>query len=128
MEKLITIATFDFPGEAEGGKLFLEQKGIRVFLADNNIVGMDWFLSNAVGGAKLQVAASDVDQARKILEPYQASRTKTRGEFPEEDVSFACQVCGKSITFPGERRGHVETCPHCDNYVDVPDKREFREF
>ena len=42
------------------------------------------------------------------------------GELPEEDVTFACQECGKGITFPVERRGHVETCPHCRRYVDVP--------
>ena len=39
---------------------------------------------------------------------------------PQDDVTFACQECGKGITFPVERRGHVETCPHCRRYVDVP--------
>jgi membrane protease YdiL (CAAX protease family) len=37
-----------------------------------------------------------------------------------EEITFACQECGKDITMPGERRGHVEVCPHCDAYVDVP--------
>lgn len=37
-----------------------------------------------------------------------------------KDIAFACHECGKAIAFPGERRGHVETCPHCSNYVDVP--------
>ena len=47
-------------------------------------------------------------------------------ELPEEDVTFACQECGKGITFPVERRGHVEICPHCDRYVDVPTYAESR--
>jgi membrane protease YdiL (CAAX protease family) len=36
------------------------------------------------------------------------------------EVAFACQTCGRRIAFAGERRGHVETCPHCGEYVDVP--------
>ncbi len=39
---------------------------------------------------------------------------------PVADITFACQECGRSITFPGERRGRVEECPECGNYVDVP--------
>ena len=53
MENLVTIATFDSPAEAEVARLALEEHGIRAFLADDNLVGMNWLLSNAVGGAKL---------------------------------------------------------------------------
>jgi membrane protease YdiL (CAAX protease family) len=124
MEKLITVATFDSPSEAEVGKLFLEENGIRAILADSNLVGMNRFLSNAVGGVKLQVAASDADQASEILEQYQASRMNPQEDLSEEPITFACQECGKSITFPGERGGHVEICPDCGSYVDVPHKTE----
>jgi len=120
MENLVTIATFDFPAEAETQKIRLEHSGIRAFLSDNNLVGMNWFLSNAVGGVKLQVAAEDADRANRILERSQAARTPPADEAPEENIAFACQECGKTITFPGERRGHVEVCPHCGGYVDVP--------
>jgi membrane protease YdiL (CAAX protease family) len=37
------------------------------------------------------------------------------------NITFVCHECDKRITFPGERRGHVETCPYCCAYVDVPD-------
>ncbi|MBN2581305.1 MAG: CPBP family intramembrane metalloprotease [Pirellulales bacterium] len=37
------------------------------------------------------------------------------------EVTFTCQACGKCVTLPAERRGHVEICPHCDHYVDVPE-------
>jgi membrane protease YdiL (CAAX protease family) len=39
-----------------------------------------------------------------------------------EDVTFACQECGASVTFAGDRCGHVETCPECGSYVDVPER------
>ncbi|MGO8744617.1 MAG: type II CAAX prenyl endopeptidase Rce1 family protein [Thermoguttaceae bacterium] len=42
----------------------------------------------------------------------------------EQLVTFACEECGESITFPAERCGHVETCPSCGAYVDVPDDIE----
>ncbi len=43
---------------------------------------------------------------------------------PEENITFACQECGKSITFPAECGGHVEVCPECGSYVDVPRETE----
>ena len=39
-------------------------------------------------------------------------------------VTFACQECGKPITFPAQRGGHVEDCPECGGYVDVPYETE----
>ena len=120
MDKLITIAAFDFPADAETRRVVLEQEGIRTFLADGNLVGTDWFYANAVGGAKIQVAESDVERARQVLAEYAAPEHEASEESLPEDVSFACQECGKSITFPGDRCGHVETCPECGSYVDVP--------
>ncbi len=38
-----------------------------------------------------------------------------------DEVTMVCEECGKSISFPARRRGHVETCPCCFNYVDVPE-------
>jgi membrane protease YdiL (CAAX protease family) len=124
VEKLVTVATFDFCAAADETKLLLEQDGIRAFLADDNLVGWDWFFSNAVGGVKVQVAASDVDRAKGILEKHGSAKTEPQDNLPAEEVRFACQECGKSVTFPGERRGHVETCPHCGEYVDVPEDSE----
>ena len=42
----------------------------------------------------------------------------------EEAITFACQECGKSITFPAYSGGHVEVCPECGRYVDVPRETE----
>lgn len=35
-------------------------------------------------------------------------------------VTFVCEECGKSLTFSVDHCGRVETCPHCDSFVDVP--------
>jgi membrane protease YdiL (CAAX protease family) len=47
-----------------------------------------------------------------------------REEPAEREIAFACQACGKPITFPADRGGHVEVCPLCGDYVDVPDARQ----
>ena len=40
----------------------------------------------------------------------------------EAEITYPCDECGKDITFPGDRRGHVEICPECGEYVDVPNE------
>jgi hypothetical protein len=50
---------------AKGG---LESAGIECFFDDDNIVRMDWFISNAVGGIKLLVRPKDFAAANEILE------------------------------------------------------------
>ncbi len=120
-EDLVTIATYDVPLRAEVERLLLEDEGIPTFLADDNVVKTNWFLSNAVGGAKLQVAASQAERATKILEAHRASRTGPHEGLTGQFVTFVCEACGEPMTFPAERCGHVETCPSCGDYVDVPD-------
>lgn len=43
---------------------------------------------------------------------------------PEEDITFACQECGKSIALPAYYAGSVGACPECGSYVDVPRESE----
>lgn len=57
----------DLP-EAHLMKGGLESAGIECFFDDDNIVRMDWFISNAVGGIKLLVRPDDFAAANEILE------------------------------------------------------------
>jgi hypothetical protein len=50
---------------AKGG---LESAGIGCFLADDNMVRMDWFISNLLGGIKLMVGPQDVAEATAVLD------------------------------------------------------------
>ena len=56
----------DLPA-ASVAQSILESAGIQSFLADENLVRLDWFYSNAVGGTKLLVREEEADEARKIL-------------------------------------------------------------
>lgn len=56
----------DLP-EAVLAKGQLDASGIENFLADDNLVRLDWFWSNAIGGIKLFVKPEDADIANEIL-------------------------------------------------------------
>jgi hypothetical protein len=67
MRELVTIQQFRDLPEALLAKGSLESAGIECFLADDNLVRLDWFISNFIGGIKLNVCAADVTNARSIL-------------------------------------------------------------
>lgn len=66
-QKLSTIRKFRDLPEALLAKGSLDSAGIESFLADDNMVRMDWFISNLLGGVKLQVRPEDVEAANEIL-------------------------------------------------------------
>jgi Putative prokaryotic signal transducing protein len=64
----VTIRRFRDLPEALLAKGSLESAGIRCALADDNMVRLDWFISNLLGGVKLQVAPEDATAATEILD------------------------------------------------------------
>jgi len=65
---LVTIRAFWGLLEAELAKGLLDSAGIESFLFDDNMVRMDWFNANALGGVKLRVDAHNVDAANRVLQ------------------------------------------------------------
>ncbi|QDT28438.1 hypothetical protein Enr10x_37800 [Gimesia panareensis] len=66
----VTVATLNTPTEASLVRNQLEAEGIRVFLSDEEAVGMAWYLGNAIGGIKVQVAAENADRAFELLDEH----------------------------------------------------------
>jgi len=64
---LVTIRRYRDPVEAMMARGALQSAGIEAFLRDENIVRMDWFYSNMIGGLRLQVPKDDVDAAETVL-------------------------------------------------------------
>lgn len=93
-EKLITIATFSQPIEADLVKSKLESENIECFIADQNVIQWNWLYSNAVGGIKVQVRESDAKRALEVI--------KSKSEeldFSEKDakiVTLKCPKCNSS--------------------------------
>lgn len=64
---LVMLRRFRDIPEALLAKGRLESSGIDAVLADENMVRMDWFLSNLLGGVKLFVDSADFTEASNIL-------------------------------------------------------------
>jgi len=67
MRDLVVLRRFRDVPEALLAKGSIEASGIECFLADENMVRMDWFISNLLGGVKLLVQPADFSKASRIL-------------------------------------------------------------
>jgi len=102
---VVTLRRYRDLAEAIVARAVLESAGIEAWIADENLVRMDWFYSNMVGGMRLQVAGDDETAAREILE-HVAPRTIAYGE-DETYEQPTCPKCGaREITLgDGTERG-----------------------
>jgi hypothetical protein len=67
LSKVVNLRQYMTLPEALLAKSILDSAGIESFLGDQNIIRMDWFLSNARGGVKLRVREKDVEAATALL-------------------------------------------------------------
>jgi hypothetical protein len=98
--RLVTIRQYLSVQEALLAKSALESAGITCFLGDQHVIRLDWFLSNALGGVKLQVRDEDIAAANEILDQQQPESFATDGA--AEYVQPTCPSCGSSeVSFKG---------------------------
>jgi hypothetical protein len=93
-EALVTIRCFRDIPDALLAKSILESAEIECFLADDNIVWLDWFWSNAVGGVKLSVPEEDVVSSNELLD----------------------QAPLESFIVPGIGEYKQPRCPNCESF------------
>ena len=65
--ELVTIRRYRDLSEALVARAVVESSGIFCFLKDENLVRLDWQVSNFIGGIRFQVAVEDVEAAEAIL-------------------------------------------------------------
>lgn len=63
----------------------------------------------------LLTKAESYPEVRAVLEK-RAARTGS--------VTATCEDCGKTSDWPATAMGTTEVCPHCGNYMDIPDPDE----
>jgi ribosomal protein S27E len=63
----VTLRQFRDLPDALLAKGSLESAGIQAYLVDDNMIRMDWFISNLLGGIKLKVRREDAEAASEIL-------------------------------------------------------------
>ena len=95
-QQLVTIARYRDLPSAGLAQSILESAGIRCFLDNQFMVGINWLYSNALGGVKLQVMEQDAGRAIELLKVQ--SEPSISDEETEEDQlpTFACPECGGS--------------------------------
>jgi len=96
--RLVTVARFQYPFEAQFARGRLEAEDIYCFLADEHTVGIAWIYANAIGGIKLQVREEDAERALEILsEDAEANldELNEEGGEPSEAVE-RCPKCGST--------------------------------
>lgn len=103
--QLVTVARFRDLPEAMLARGRLQSAGIDAFLADENYIRMDWFMSNMIGNMRLQVREEDAESAREILE-QQVPEDFEIGADGEKFEQPKCPKCGSAdIEFEGVNRG-----------------------
>ena len=70
---LVMVRSFWGLSEAELAKGLLDAAGIESFLFDDNMVRMNWFNANALGGVKLRVDAENVQAANEVLQEQESA-------------------------------------------------------
>lgn len=91
---LVTMASYRDPIDAELAKTRLEDAGIQVVILDQNLLGINWIYSVALGGVKVQVDEADLAAARRAL---REDRSAELADIPESHLSSAddgCPNCG----------------------------------
>jgi hypothetical protein len=114
-EKLVTVASFGLAAEAELVRQMLEAEGFDAFLADAEIVSMDWLLGNAVGNVKVQVPQKQAKWALEFLAHEQLARSERPVRRSDEDENLDCLSCGEELP-EWETR-----CPICGWSYDAED-------
>lgn len=124
----------DLP-DAQVAKSLLSSAGIDSFLADENLVRIDWLWSNMLGGAKLFVREKDAEAAKKLLEqgPPEAFEVTGIGEYRQprcprcNSLDVSLDSLDRRIAHPGLLVGlpiplthRGGKCHACGNEWDPP--------
>ncbi|ADV84782.1 putative signal transducing protein [Terriglobus saanensis] len=106
--KLVTVRRYRDLSEAIVARSLLESAGITVDLQDENLVRLDWQVSNMIGGIRLRVEAQDEAGATELLR--EAGPGSIEFAAGQDFVQPHCFVCGSSdITFEGASRSAAMT-------------------
>ena len=114
-DKLITIATFGEPSQAEMSKVKLDDMSIECFLTED---ATHTLYGYAAGTIRLQVRESDAERALEALKVDSRKRcTQCGQEF--EDSAKNCPNCGAKIEVYPRAEVAAWICPKCGEQVEA---------
>lgn len=92
MARLVMAATYTDTMDAYIARGRLEAEGIPVVLHNENHIATNWLISQAIGGVKLMVAASNLAQAQTILQAHETGAYAIAPEISYSD-GLHCPKC-----------------------------------
>ncbi|VAW39004.1 hypothetical protein MNBD_DELTA02-212 [hydrothermal vent metagenome] len=102
-DELKTVASFSTAVEAHLLAATLEAAGIEAVICDEHTVTMNWLYSNLIGGVRVKVRETDLEDAQRIL------KTESTPPSSAEDIPSTlpmCPACGSDdIEFSTDKRG-----------------------
>jgi hypothetical protein len=100
MNGLVTVSSFRDILDAQAALAKLESEGFECSLANENLVGVVWTYSNALGGIQLQVPADQAEAAAAALATDESSLlTELESESSWGEPDKTCPYCGsKDLT------------------------------
>jgi hypothetical protein len=100
---LVTIRQYRDLSEAIVARSMLEAAGMEVFLQDENLVRLDWQVSNFIGGIRLKVPADAIAEATELLDQPIPASDEIPGQPDFEQPT--CPNCHSTdVTFTGSDR------------------------
>lgn len=123
-KNLVTIAAFDQPAKARLAQNALTAAEIPAVVSDESLVAMDWLLSNAVGGVKVQVWDEDVDRAVEVLEAEFGTDGAGLGPVEMNERELAAEAEAAEPDDEPESPRTLSTEPDEPTLPVIPDSRE----
>lgn len=93
---LVTLQVFDNPIDAHVLKSKLESEGIQSVLFDENMVSLNPLFNITVGGIKLKISDTDLEQAQELL--HTLNKTP---HTDENDQEIKCPKCDSKELYTG---------------------------
>jgi len=110
-------------GEADIVAAWLAEQGITAHVKNRNSA-INVYVSSVAAPRGIEVCVVDpaqADRAKELLRVHaDESAVKKLHDTAGPDIEAVCEECGKASRFPFAQRGSVQTCPHCRQYIDVP--------
>jgi len=110
--------------EADIVAAWLGDQGVTVHVK-NRYSAINVFVPSVAAPKGIEVCVVDpsqAEQAKALVRQHLEERKERTDEPPSgRTIEALCEGCEKSSRFPFEQRGTVQTCPHCRQYLDVPE-------
>jgi len=92
----VNVETFTSPWEAHIGRGLFESEGIHSFLFNEYQIWVNWQMSQALGGVRLQVGAADVTRALAVIQSRQDGEFERALEAEWDLTPIKCPNCAST--------------------------------